>query len=137
MEESTIAEELLTIGAQILRSDKYHKAAEFMQGESQVLEFIMKSANKNVSPSDISKNLLISQARVALLLRKLENKGFIERVPDQSDSRKTIVSITQSGIKELQKKKSAAVEIINDILNKLEEKDQVEILRISNKFFSN
>lgn len=65
-------------------------------GISNVLCFLMR-ADHEVSAGEISEYMNVSTARVAVLLKKMSDKGFIEKHTDPSDARRVLVAITDSG----------------------------------------
>ena len=76
---------------------------EFMQkidvqsmGIGNVLCFLMCSG-KEVSAGEISEYMHVSTARVAVLLKKMADKGLITKQSDPSDGRRVMVSITDEG----------------------------------------
>ena len=76
---------------------------EFMQkidvqsmGIGNVLGFLMCSG-KEVSAGEISEYMNVSTARVAVLLKKMADKGLITKQTDPQDGRRVMVSITDAG----------------------------------------
>lgn len=65
-------------------------------GISNVLCFLM-CADHEVSAGEISEYMNVSTARVAVLLKKMSDKGLIEKHTDPSDARRVLVAITDSG----------------------------------------
>lgn len=65
-------------------------------GISNVLCFLM-CADHEVTAGEISEYMNVSTARVAVLLKKMSDKGLIEKHTDPSDGRKVMVAITDSG----------------------------------------
>ncbi|MBP5417665.1 MAG: MarR family transcriptional regulator [Clostridiales bacterium] len=65
-------------------------------GISNVLCFLMCSDHE-VTAGEISEYMNVSTARVAVLLKKMADKGLIEKRTDPSDGRKVMVAITDSG----------------------------------------
>ena len=65
-------------------------------GISNVLCFLM-YADHEVTAGEISDYMNVSTARVAVLLKKMSDKGLIEKHADPSDARRVMVAITDSG----------------------------------------
>ncbi|MBQ5967346.1 MAG: winged helix-turn-helix transcriptional regulator [Clostridiales bacterium] len=65
-------------------------------GISNVLCFLM-CADHEVTAGEISDYMNVSTARVAVLLKKMSDKGLIEKHADPSDARRVMVAITDSG----------------------------------------
>lgn len=121
MSPTLIAENLLDVGAEILRKRETKKVLDFLQGESQVLNFLYKHRNEGIYPKKISENLLVSPARIALLLNKLEHEGFIKRKQDIRDSRRTMIILTDDGIKELKRRKKESIECLSRLIEEVGE----------------
>jgi len=65
-------------------------------GIGNVLGFLLCSDHE-VSAGEISEYMNVSTARVAVLLKKMADKGLITRKPDPHDGRRVLVSITENG----------------------------------------
>ena len=76
-------------------------------GISNVLCFLM-YADHEVTAGEISDYMNVSTARVAVLLKKMSDKGLIEKHADPSDARRVMVAITDSG-KELFEKQQREI----------------------------
>lgn len=67
------------------------------KSEMAILKIILKSENKEIRVCEIAKKLNISAPAVSRTLRRLEEKGCIERITNKSDRRNTNVKVTQKG----------------------------------------
>jgi DNA-binding MarR family transcriptional regulator len=65
------------------------------KGEGFILAFL--SDGGVLIPSDLSAEMGVSSARIAVVLRSLESKGLVTRATDESDHRRVLVSITDAG----------------------------------------
>lgn len=63
-----------------------------------VIKYIHESTEE-INSADISKHMKISSARITVLLRKLENKGMIEKSDSAKDARVKIIKLTDKGWK--------------------------------------
>ena len=52
---------------------------------------------ENVSQRDIAENLLVSEANVAKMVKKLVNKGLVVKTKDANNKSKNILSLTEKG----------------------------------------
>jgi DNA-binding MarR family transcriptional regulator len=52
---------------------------------------------ESTSARDISRELATDKAWVGLTVQKLERRGFVRRVSDREDGRRTLVSLTRQG----------------------------------------
>lgn len=58
---------------------------------------ILKESTSLVTAKKISEIMCVSEARIAVLLRKTEKRGYIIREKDSNDGRITIVKLTSNG----------------------------------------
>ncbi len=58
------------------------------------------SRNEGINQEQLAKDFHLNESTIARNLKKLEDKGFIERIPDK---RKKIIKITQKGRKTAEK----------------------------------
>ncbi len=73
---------------------------KLINGASEGIGFVLNmlfELDHPVSAGEISDKMKVSTARVAVLLRKMKNKGFITKETDRSDARVTIVNLTEFG----------------------------------------
>ena len=70
---------------------------------------------KDAKAGELAKELKVSTARVAMLLKKLESSKYIKRYNDPKDARITMVSLTKEGEKYIVKK----METLTDKLKKV------------------
>ncbi len=69
---------------------------EFLVGETALLECIA-SADRTLTPGEISEHMHLSRARTANILRTLREKGYVSMEVSGDDRRKMLVSITAPG----------------------------------------
>ena len=67
------------------------------KSEMAILKIILKSENKEIRVCEIAKKLNISAPAVSRTLRRLEEKGCIERITNKFDRRNTNVKVTKKG----------------------------------------
>ncbi len=58
---------------------------------------ILKESTLPVSARKISEMMGVSEARITILLKKMQNRGYIVREKDYKDARVTIVKLTKEG----------------------------------------
>jgi DNA-binding MarR family transcriptional regulator len=76
--------------------------------------------------NDLSRELYIENSTVTGLVDRLEERGFVSRLPVSNDRRKWNISITQEGIKEIKKTQ----EIIKSVNFKTENASHSVLLTI-------
>ncbi len=93
----------------------------------------LSKTDKEVCAGDISKKFGVSTARVAIILKKLVKKGFIETGTSLDDRRKVIVKITDAGREEVAKCETEMTNIMATLIRDVGEDDMNEFLRIFTK----
>ncbi len=83
---------------ELFEQNRPYKTLEEMkeQGAFAVIK-LLHSEQRDLSSAEICKRLGISSARVAVLIKKLESKNFIEKIPSESDSRVKMIALSQKG----------------------------------------
>jgi len=116
----------------------FHKARpykniwESMQGEAFVL-YLISLRDGDVLPGEISHEMDVSSARIAAALNNLEKKGLIARRIDESDRRKILVSITETGRETAERQSRAVTKGVAGMLSILGERDAVDFVRITGR----
>lgn len=77
-----------------------------------------------LSPTDLYERLLFSSGGMTKVLKKLEEKVFIKRVPNPNDKRSKLVKLTQEGEKILEVSLKAVIEEENKVFSNLNEEDR-------------
>ena len=77
------------------------------------------TSKEPVSAGDISKQLGVSTARVAVILRKMQEKGDITKETDPKDARKVVIRITSKGREFIEQRKSMFFNDIRDMTEKI------------------
>ncbi|EDZ3766691.1 MarR family transcriptional regulator [Salmonella enterica] len=68
-------------------------------GEFEVLAALARNPDRQLSPKELQKKILISSGGLSNRINRLEEKKYIVRIPDPSDRRGVIVRITAEGRK--------------------------------------
>lgn len=105
---------------------------EFNKGEIGVLSYLMYDED-GVNAGCLSSNLNVSTARIASILNTLETKGYIKRLNDTSDKRKTIVNITSKGKILVNKTKEEIINKLDTVLNDIGLDEIKTYINITNK----
>ncbi len=80
-----------------LRGDAlFKRVGETGAGIGAVMRCLHRSGEP-VSAGEISRDLHVSTARVAVLLKKMETRGLIERISDERDARKSVIRLSAHG----------------------------------------
>ncbi|CAN5533686.1 hypothetical protein BH10ACT6_BH10ACT6_04510 [soil metagenome] len=81
-----------------------------------------------IRPGDLAGREFVSAPTMTRTLRDLERLGLVSRVPDASDGRSILVSVTELGEHEVRSARSARAELLAGLLRKLD-KDDLAALR--------
>lgn len=68
-------------------------------GEFEVLAALARNPDRQLSPKDLQKKILISSGGLSNRINRLEAKKYIVRMPDPTDRRGVIIKITPEGRK--------------------------------------
>ncbi len=132
MDYEELAIELLRVQAKTNRLRASQQMDEYTQGEIFALSYLHESGKK-AYPKDISKAMGVSTARVAVLLNHMEQKGWIRRLADEKDNRKTLVTMTDLGEEVMQQRRREVLDTVISVLKDLGEEDAQNLLRIQKK----
>ena len=100
-----------------------------------ILKYLSET-NARVTAGNISEHLKVSTARVAVLLKKMEAKGLIEKLQDSGDGRVVIVRLSEQG---RQTAAAAAEEVyrsVGEMIDKVGMDRMLEFAAISNEIHS-
>ena len=75
----------------------------------------------------------VSSARIAALLKHLEQKGWIRRCADELDERRVNVSLTEAGRELISERRKEAIGRVAAALRSLGEEDAHEYVRLQQK----
>lgn len=110
----------------------FSKIDESQKGVGFVLVFLQE-AKQEVIAGDLARELNVSTARIAALLRKMEKSGLIVRHRSPMDARQTVVEITQEGRTYVDKLREQILIKMELLLEKVGREDMEEFIRISHK----
>lgn len=110
----------------------YHDMELTNRGIGFVLCYLRWSEGEVIA-GDFSKLLHVSTARIAALLKKMEQSGLITRRCSSKDARQTVVEITPAGIALADGLKEQALKEVGLLLDELGAEDLNTYIRISQK----
>lgn len=90
-------------------------------------------AGGELSPGELAKRMGVSDARVANILRSLEERGLVTRAGAAKDKRRVVVTITDAGRIAADKIRDEGVEMVADFLKELGEEDARDLVRVINR----
>ena len=91
-------------------------------GEFDVLATLRRSGQPyQLSPTELFKSMMVSSGTMTHRIDRLEKAELVERIPDPSDRRGTLIQLTDKGFNLIEKTVEAHVENEHRILSVLEE----------------
>ena len=129
MDYEELAAELLRLRAEQLKSVVWRQTMRLTQGELLAL-YCLQEHGGGVYPRELSDELSVSTARIAAMLRDMEEKGWIVRRADISDNRHILVSLTDEGRGEMRRRREQTLSSLSDALKALGPEDAAELIRI-------
>ncbi len=135
MNYSELARELLVIHAEFQHLPAGEALSEVSAGEIRALHFLL--MNRGMArPTELSRLMSVSTARISSLLRHLEEKGWIVRRRDDNDERCVAVFLTDPGCALARQRWDDAVCRLSELLAALGPKDAADYLRIRKKLLA-
>jgi len=97
-----------------------------------LLEYVISAGP--VRMSSISGWLSVDKSTASVEVRRLEEGGLVERVPDPSDRRAVLVSATPEGEVALDRHRQAAAQVYGTLVGKWNANDRSELARLLARF---
>lgn len=107
------------------RNQKMKKVG-LTSSQSEVIRHILKHRNESLTAGDIMTQFSLSQSTVAGILKRLEKKGLLVRQADETDARKSIITLTSSGLAMESNLKLIAAQTEDLLLHGMTEEEQAE-----------
>ena len=101
------------------------------KGEGSILLYLYH--HDEAFAKDLAKDLKVSPARVAKILKKLEKKKMIIKIKSSTDKRKIAIKLREQGQKIVSASYKKTISKISSIVSKVGIKDIKEYIRISKK----
>lgn len=123
----------LTEFMDVMSKTYYNKSifflSDFFQSETRIVFLLLKKGGES-TPGDISAELNLSTAHTASLLRSLEHKKYIDRLPAAKDRRRVIVTLTEEGRAFANEKYGELTAFFTKLSDAFGEKDMNEFIRL-------
>lgn len=132
MDYSALAAELLSFRTALHHLPAVRGLDEMSGGEYFVLHFLLRHGG-TAGPSELSRSLYASSARIAALLKHLEAKGWIVRTPDADDERRVDVVLTEAGAACIRERLGAVLDEVSVLLSALSPEAAAEYVRLQRK----
>ena len=132
MDTTEKAQEFLRQLSQYRANSLFEKMDESKRGMGFALLFL-DSSEEQIFAGDLADAMCVSTARVAALLKTMENGGFITRSSSSKDARRTIVELTPEGQAKADAIKALLLHKTEMLFETVGEDDLREFLRISKR----
>ncbi len=124
-----LIEELYSLLAELLNSKQNRKWMDSIRGEFGVLRYL-DCVEDGVTPGVLNEQLHVVPGRVTDILRSLEKKKAIVRMPDEKDRRKVRVFLTEEGHNLAAEKRAELRKEYMEMFQTLGESDTEELIRL-------
>lgn len=131
-----LANELVQVNEALLHQPAQDLLSKLSRGEHFVLNYLLTRYGQ-AHPTDLSRHMVVSTARIAALLNRMEEKGLISRLPDPLDNRQIIVSLSPKGEKAIEAFRKKVIQATARMLELLGPDDSQEFLRLQRKLVTN
>lgn len=99
------------------------------KGENVIL-FLLSEMGGSSTPGQLSERVDFTAARLSVIIKTLESKGYVERIKNKKDKRSSIIAITDEGRRHYYSLRHQAADNAFTIIEKLGEEDVTQMLRI-------
>ena len=115
--------------------DFFERISETTKGIAAVLGYLYETG-ETVTAGQISKVMNVSTARVAVLLKKMENKGLIIKETGTNDARTTVVRLSELGIKNAERLHNEIYSQISRMIDSIGMERLMEFIAVSKEIRS-
>lgn len=136
MDYSALANELLSVRANLLQVPANQQISKMVKGELFVLNYLV-THETIIHPKELSEKMAVTTARIASLLNHMEEKNLIRRYTDPGDSRQVVVVLTEEGKKAIQQARAEVISYVCAMLESLGPEDAASYIRIQKKIWTN
>lgn len=132
MDYFSLAEKMLSVRARLSHLPAGEAVSDACGGEFFALSLLL-LRDEPSCPSELSRSMGVSSARIAALVKHLEQKGWISRSADEHDERRVNVLLTDAGRELINSRRRDAIERVSAALRELGEEDAHEYVRLQQK----
>jgi DNA-binding MarR family transcriptional regulator len=129
------AEKLIAGMGRMHGNKPFERMGRFSKGEAFALNMLNMHGD-TMSAGDMGEHMHVSSARIAAVLGKLEDKGYIERRIDKGDRRRIEVVLTELGRQRAKEHRDEMKGILANAFKKMGKNDSEEFIRLASKFFT-
>ena len=136
MEGSNLMQEIYAIGKRLEELKIFHRAMPFNNTEMQMMREIIaaKERGSRVISSGLAKLLGITRSAVSQMVKKLESKGVVRRVPDSRDKKIAYIELTDKARSIYEESRARVNGLLERIVAKLGEEKVEHFITGTNEF---
>ena len=136
MDYTSLAQELLTVRANLLQVPANQQLSQMVRGEMFVLNYLFTHEGA-IHPKELSHQMAVTTARIASLLNHMEQKQLLLRRADPGDNRQVIVELTEQGRETTREIRAQVIRYLSAMLEELGPEDAQAYIRIQKKIWNN
>lgn len=136
MEGSNLMQEMYAIGKRLEELKIFHRAMPFNNTEMQMMREIIaaKERGSRVISSGLAKLLGITRSAVSQMVKKLEAKGVVRRVPDSRDKKIAYIELSENARSIYEESRARVNGLLERIVAKLGEEKVEHFITGTNEF---
>ena len=136
MEGSNLMQEMYAIGKRLEELKIFHHAMPFNNTEMQMMREIIaaKERGSRVISSGLAKLLGITRSAVSQMVKKLESKGVVRRVPDSRDKKIAYIELSDKARSIYEESRARVNGLLERIVAKLGEEKVEHFITGTNEF---
>ena len=136
MEGSNLMQEMYAIGKRLEELKIFHRAMPFNNTEMQMMREILaaKERGSRVISSGLAKLLGITRSAVSQMVKKLESKGVVRRVPDSRDKKIAYIELSDKARSIYEESRARVNGLLERIVAKLGEEKVEHFITGTNEF---
>ncbi len=136
MEGSNLMQEIYAIGKRLEELKIFHRAMPFNNTEMQMMREIIaaKERGSRVISSGLAKLLGITRSAVSQMVKKLEAKGVVRRVPDSRDKKIAYIELSEKARSIYEESRARVNGLLERIVAKLGEEKVEHFITGTNEF---
>jgi DNA-binding MarR family transcriptional regulator len=143
--DKTLSHEFLSVLNKLKKLNHHHHSKTMVhQGEFMMLGAIHGCMNEKkelnqtepgIKVGELSEIIHSTKPATSKMLKVLEEKGYINRIPDQKDRRVVYICLSPDGDKMIRKAMDMMQNFFNRTISRLGEEDTRELIRLMNRFY--
>ena len=126
---TSLAKELLQAFDRKKKGPPHEGVSASMRGEMAVMRMLSEEGMP-VTAGHISKTLCMTTSRIAAVLGSLQKKELIERICDEKDKRRVLVTLTEKGLSLCKARKQRVISDMSYMLSQLGEEDAKQFVHL-------